>query len=241
VSQRRSDHIHQFWNTLPNDYFIRNEPYYIAWHASSLSQSPAIDVPLVSVRYSERLEANMFFVFAPHTNQLLAQVTGAFDALELNIIEARLQLSSNGFALYSFSAVVPSQESATEQEYMKYLESEMRTLILEQDGTKTTSRHNASRVLKHFPIEPSISFSFDQPNYTTMEVIAQDQPGLLHKVAKIVAQHNLILVSARIATFGERVEDVFFVQHHNDTQVTDETILEDLKKQIYDALNRQSK
>ena len=230
------ERIHQFWNTLPNDYFIRNEPYYIAWHASSLSKSPAIDVPLVSIRYSERLEANMFFVFAPHTNKLLVEVTGAFDALELNIIEARLQLSSNGFALYSFSAVVPSPESATKKNYMTFLEYQMRNLILEHDKSKKVARRNASRALKHFPIEPRVSFTFDQPNYTTMEVVAQDQPGLLHNVAQVLAEHNLILMSARIATFGERVEDVFFVQHHNHSQVSDATILGALREQITSAL-----
>ena len=233
------EHIHQFWDTLPNDYFIRNEPYYIAWHASSLSQNNAIDVPLVSVRFSERLQANMFFVFAPQTNRLLTQVTGAFDALELNIIEARLQLSSNGFALYSFNADVPDKESAQKDDYMRFLEKRMRALILEHDGDKPASRRSASRALKHFPIEPRISFSFDQQNYTTMEVVAQDQPGLLHNVARIVAQHNLILVSARIATFGERVEDMFFVQHHNNLPVTDQSILDDLATQIYAALNQQ--
>ncbi|MFT4636640.1 MAG: [protein-PII] uridylyltransferase, partial [Chitinophagales bacterium] len=58
-------HIHQFWDTLPNDYFIRNEPYYIAWHISSLATTTAVSIPVVSIRYSERLEANMFLVFAP--------------------------------------------------------------------------------------------------------------------------------------------------------------------------------
>jgi len=234
-----AEQIHLFWNTLPNDYFVRNEPYYLAWHASSLSQNPAINIPLVSVRFSERLQANMFFVFAPHTNHLLSQVTSAFDTLELNIIEARLQLSSNGFALYSFNAEAPEKDSAVKDKYMRFLENSLRTLILEHDGNKPASRRNASRALKHFPIEPSISFSFDQQNYTTMEVIAQDQPGLLHNVAWILAQHDLILVNARIATFGERVEDIFFVQHHNNQPVTEESILDDLKSQIYAALNHE--
>jgi len=233
------ENIQQFWNTLPNDYFIRNEPYYIAWHASSLSQNNAIDVPLVSVRFSERLQANMFFVFAPQTNRLLTQVTGAFDAMELNIIEARLQLSSNGFALYSFNAIVPEKESAKKSGYMRFLEKRIRALILEHDGDQPISRRSASRALKHFPIEPRINFSFDKQNYTTMEVVAQDQPGLLHNVARIVAQHDLMLVSARIATFGERAEDMFFIQHHNNQPITDESILDDLRTQIYAALNHQ--
>ena len=230
------EQTHQFWNTLPNDYFIRNEPYYIAWHASSLMKSSAIDIPLVSIRYSERLEANMFFVFAPYTNQLLVEVTGAFDALELNIIEARIQLSTNGFALFSFNAVVPSSETATKKDYMTFLQKRMRSLILEYDDNKIVDRKNASRALKHFPIEPNIIFTFDKPNYTTMEVIAQDQPGLLYKVAQILAQHNLILMSARIATFGERAEDVFFIQDHQRSQVTDNSLLNKLSEQIHTAL-----
>lgn len=234
------DHIQQFWNTLPNDYFIRNEPFYIAWHATSLCQSFAINVPLVSIRYSQRLEANMFFVFAPETNALLTQVTGAFDALELNIIEARLQLSSNGFALYSFSATVSEAESATNPSYMNFLGDRLRALILETDNNQAISRRNASRVLKHFPIQPHVIFSFGNPSYTAMEVIAQDQPGLLHSVARVLAQHNLILISAKVSTFGERAEDIFYIRRHDHTPVINETVLKDLQERIVRALEHTS-
>jgi len=234
------EHIHQFWNTLPNDYFIRNEPYYIAWHASSLTKTPAMSVPFVSVRYSERLEANMFFVFAPETNRLLTQVTGSFDLLELNIIEARMQLSSNGFALYSFNAVVPETENATKRDYMQFLERRLRTLMLEQEDEKAISRRNASRALKHFPIQPRVSFLFNSKSYTTMEVVAQDQPGFLHNVALVLKNHNLILLSARIATFGERAEDIFYIRHGDHTPVVDPDILTQLENQISIALDRSS-
>ncbi len=232
------EHIHQFWNTLPNDYFIRNEPYYIAWHASSLTNTPAMSVPFVSVRYSERLEANMFFVFAPETNRLLTQVTGSFDRLDLNIIEARLQLSSNGFALYSFNAVVPESENATEVNYMQFLEQRLRSLILERDDKKAISRRKASRALKHFPIQTRVSFLFNSPSYTTMEVVAQDQPGFLHNVALVLKEHHLILLSARIATFGERAEDIFYIRHGDHTPVVNPKLLKLLETQICLALDK---
>ena len=232
--------LHRFWSTLSNDYFIRNEPYYIAWHASSLNQNPAINLPLVSVRYSERLEAHMFFVFAPDTNRLLTQVTSSFDTLELNIIEARLQLSNNGFALYSFNATVPEIEQAQQEDYLRHLESRLQTLILETDGKQKIKRRSASRALKHFPIQPSIVFSNNKANYTMMEVLAQDQPGLLHNVASVLRKHQLVLVNARIATFGERAEDMFFIQHQNATAVTDKTLQATLEKEISKALDRTS-
>ncbi|MFT6408088.1 MAG: [protein-PII] uridylyltransferase [Arenicella sp.] len=231
------EHIHQFWDTLPNDYFVRNEPYYIAWHISSLTTTTAVGIPAISIRYSERLEANMFFVFAPETNRLLTQVTGSFDQLELNIIEARLQLSSNGFALYSFNAVVPESENATEQDYMSFLEQRLRSLILEKEDEKAISRSNSSRALKHFPIEPRVSFLFNSPSYTTMEVVAQDQPGFLHNVALVLKQHNLILLSARIATFGERAEDIFYIRHGDHKPVIEAKILSQLESEICLALD----
>jgi [protein-PII] uridylyltransferase len=236
------EHVHQFWDTLPNDYFIRNEPYYIAWHTSSLTNTTAISIPVVSVRYSERLEANMFFVFAPETNRLLTQVTGSFDQLELNIIEARLQLSSNGFALYSFSAVAPESENETEQAYMSFLEQRLRSLIVEKEveneAEKVISRRNASRALKHFPIEPRVTFLFNSKSYTTMEVVAQDQPGFLHNVALVLKKHNLILLSARIATFGERAEDIFYIRHGNHKPVVENEILSQLESEICLALDK---
>jgi len=230
--------LQQFWGTLPKDYFIRNEPYYIAWHAGSLIKTPAINTPLVSVRFSERLQANMFFIFAPETNDLLTQVTGAFDSLELNIIEARLQLTNNGFALYTFNAVAPEKDLAIQKEYMKHLEEKLQELILVRKTVKPISRSNTSRALKHFPIKPQVNFLFNHASYTTMEVIAQDQPGLLHNVALILREHNMILLSARIATFGERAEDVFYIRHGDHTPVTDEKLLVKLEQQIVSSLDK---
>lgn len=230
------EHIQQFWNTLHNDYFIRNEPYYIAWHASSLSNAKAISIPLVSVRYSERLEANMFFVFAPETNKLLTQVTGSFAELDLNIIEARLEMSTNGFALYTFNALVPETEHARKKDYMEFLEHRIRELLFKPQSSDPIANNVSSRTLKHFPIKPTVSFLFNNETYTTMEIVAQDQAGLLHNVARILNKHNLILLSARIATFGERAEDIFYIRHGDHTPVVDEGVLKQLEKQILSAL-----
>jgi len=71
-----------------------------------------------------------------------------------------------------------------------------------------------------------------------MEVVAQDQPGFLHNVALILKNHNLILLSARIATFGERAEDIFYIRHGDHTPVVDAHILQQLENQICLALDK---
>lgn len=233
--------IEQFWQTLPKDYFIRNQPYYIAWHAASLCQTPIINLPIVSVRFSERLQANMFFVYAPESNQLLCKVTAAFDTFDLSIIAAQLQSSNTGFALYSFNAIAPESELSESADYHRFLEKSLRELILTNQNPTAIVRRKASRALKHFPIEPSVAFSFHNPGYTVMEVIAQDQPGFLHNVALILQRNKLKLLSAKIATFGEKAEDIFFIQQHDRTPVTKKSVLAKLETDINKALDRNKK
>ena len=46
---------------------------------------------------------------------------------------------------------------------------------------------------------------------TAVTVIAPDRPGLLALLGRIFLDHRLVLQKAKIATLGERVEDIFFV------------------------------
>ncbi|OGI39210.1 MAG: hypothetical protein A2140_05000 [Candidatus Muproteobacteria bacterium RBG_16_62_13] len=44
-----------------------------------------------------------------------------------------------------------------------------------------------------------------------VEVTTQDRPGLLYQIALALRACGLNLVNAKVATYGERVEDIFFV------------------------------
>jgi [protein-PII] uridylyltransferase len=47
--------------------------------------------------------------------------------------------------------------------------------------------------------------------YTMVEVIGLDRPGLLFELTATLSKLNLNIASAHVATFGERVVDVFYV------------------------------
>jgi [protein-PII] uridylyltransferase len=44
-----------------------------------------------------------------------------------------------------------------------------------------------------------------------IEVIGLDRPGLLYELTATISRLNLNIASAHVATFGERVVDVFYV------------------------------
>ena len=56
--------------------------------------------------------------------------------------------------------------------------------------------------------------------YTMVEVTGLDRPGLLYELTASLSKLNLNIASAHVATFGERVVDVFYVTDLFGAQIT---------------------
>ena len=66
--------------------------------------------------------------------------------------------------------------------------------------------------LKAFAIEPEVTINNQWSNrYTVIEVTGLDRPGLLYELTATLSKLSLNITSAHVATFGERVVDVFYV------------------------------
>ena len=66
--------------------------------------------------------------------------------------------------------------------------------------------------IKAFAIEPEVTINNQWSNrYTVIEVSGLDRPGLLYELTTTLSKLNLNIASAHVATFGERVVDVFYV------------------------------
>ena len=241
ISQERIDNV---WNTLDEDYFIHFQPKHIAWHIQSLENAAAIDTPIVSARYSETYEAIQFFVFAPDTKFLLSEVTGALDKSDIDILDARLNRSIAGYGFYNFVCTPPDSEHAQKFDYLEHVANIVRKAMLDVRFGRhlhkikpLVKRTLVSRALKHFPIKPHVEFINNNDNHTIMEVLAQNQPGLLHKVALCLLENNIRLVNARVETFGERAEDTFFITLRDGQLITDKSTMVRLSRSICESLD----
>jgi [protein-PII] uridylyltransferase len=66
--------------------------------------------------------------------------------------------------------------------------------------------------LKAFVVEPTVTINNQWSHrYTVVEVTGLDRPGLLYALTATLSKLNLNITSAHVATFGERVVDVFYV------------------------------
>jgi [protein-PII] uridylyltransferase len=69
-----------------------------------------------------------------------------------------------------------------------------------------------------------------------MEVIAVDRPGLLSDIGSAMDKCGVSLVDARIATFGERAEDYFYITDRRQRPFSDAAAQERLRQLIVSAL-----
>jgi len=227
--------LESFWNSLPSDYFLRHSSDDLSWHVETIAASRAIDLPLVDVRFQPRLDALVFLIYAPESEHLLSLVTKGFERLNLNIADAKIHSTRSGFALYTFVALEEALSDSLDKSHIAYLKSELRNRIIHDSEPDSDKVYRLPRKLKHFNIETHVEFS-QSTHHTVMEVIALDQPGLLHRVSRCLLHCKVHLLTAKIATFGERVEDVFFITDRDGNPVTDTEQLECLRSNIIEAL-----
>ena len=88
------------------------------------------------------------------------------------------------------------------------------------------ARRAQPRHLRHFRLVPQIGLDIldHHPGHgsrTLLSLVSTDRPGLLADVTRVLRQQRLRVHDARIATFGERAEDVFQITDERDRALTD--------------------
>ena len=72
--------------------------------------------------------------------------------------------------------------------------------------------------------------------YTTMEVVAQDRPGLLYHVAQALLECKVRLISAKVSTVGEKAEDTFFITDRDGAPVDSKAVRARIRRRLQRAL-----
>ncbi|MHB1512607.1 MAG: [protein-PII] uridylyltransferase [Acidiferrobacter sp.] len=200
--------IERHWARMDADYFLRHDAEALAWHACAIAGAAESALPVIEARVRPDQAAIEFLVFNPLSDELFAVLTGSLDRMNLSIVDARIHMAS-GYALDCFVALTPNGILPAKRELLQ-----MREQVRVDLGTgfHESAARPLPRALKNFPIKTEINFSSTaNGQLTVMEVIAQDRPGLLHQLALALYANRTRIVTAKVGTFGERAEDVFFL------------------------------
>ena len=102
------------------------------------------------------------------------------------------------------------------------------------DVTRRASRRN-----RYFNVPTQIYFSAaTERDCTVMEIITADRPGLLSIIGDVFHRCGILIETAKIATIGERAEDVFFVTDRQQMAIADDAVLRELRRTMTTELDR---
>jgi [protein-PII] uridylyltransferase len=224
----------KLWQRLDAVYFQRHTADEIAWHARHLYFRVDGTEPVVKTRLAREGAGLQVMIYLPDQKELFARICGFFGRAQLSILEARIHTTRHGYALDTFDVHDPSNPNASYREAMSYIEFELRQALMLRAPLRTSPPGRISRHLKHFPLTPEIRvFPDDKGTHFILEIVAGDRPGLLSRIAYVLATANVNVASAKINTLGERAEDVFLL---DGARLHDEAALLKLEHALYDQL-----
>jgi [protein-PII] uridylyltransferase len=230
------------WADMGEEYFLRETPSDIAWHTLAMFQHKD-DSPLVLIKKTTNREldgATQIFVRSKGRSNAFAAVATALDQLNLNIQDARIYNSDTGYTVDTFFVLNQNGEPLGDnprllKDIQQALLDELR---LVDDYSEVITRRTPRR-LKYFAMPTRTSISNDMiSGYTVLEVISPDRPGLLACIGRIFMQFGIQLQNAKIATLGERVEDIFFITDSEGQPLSDPALCESLQREICQQLDK---
>lgn len=241
----QEEQVQKLWAGLGDDYFLRENADEIAWHTEAIISHPRdggpLVGPLVLVRntHEHAFEgATQIFVYTRDMPNLFAASAASLSTLNLNILDAKIITSPQGFSLDTWIVLEENGERIGDNSTRM---TDIRRTLTEalRDPTKFPAlvQRRMPRQYRHFKVPTEVTLSDDRNGRTVIEVITLDRPGLLARIGRIFMEFNLLLQNARIATLGERVEDVFFVTDSQGAPLTDAALRTRLQQTLRERLD----
>lgn len=207
--------VARVWADFPQLSFLRHRPEQIAWQTGAILRAHGA-VPLVAVHPLSVRGSTELFVYTPDRDGLFATVTAVLDRLRFSVMESRVLSSATGMALDTFLLLEADSQQPASPARAEELQQRMQRALAQSSGV-LPSKRSMSRHQKHFQMTPKISFNA-AGGRTQLAFVGTDRPGLLAAVAQVMLSEQVRVHDARIATFGERVEDFFqLTDLHNES------------------------
>jgi [protein-PII] uridylyltransferase len=233
------EQISRVWAQWTEAYFLRYAPEEIAWHTTLLAERhPQEDAPLVAIRQLADRGGTVVLTYAPRRLRSFARTTAVLDQMGLNVVDARLITSANGFSLETYVVLEENGAVIADASRIREIEQGLWRNLQQPEDSPTTVTRRAPRQVRMFSTPTQVNFSVDSRNgRTILELVAADRPGLLSEVGKVFRTERVAINGAKIMTVGERAEDVFYITDA-EGRLLQEEACQSLQDSLVRALDR---
>ncbi|MBI9073848.1 MAG: hypothetical protein JEZ02_00460 [Desulfatibacillum sp.] len=231
----------ELFNHMPARYTRENSPEDIATHIE-LHQKLAHATALVQISPADDDRSRMITICCKDQPGLFTKITGAFFLHEMDIQEARIYTWTNKTAIDIFKVKLPidallddTWSQRLKKDLMGALENRNHLeAILERKMASPDAAPDA-----RYHATPSVRLDNDASRFfTVISVSAGDGLGLLYRIARALHRSDVSVCTARIATFGYLVMDVFFIQGRDGQKILERARLQEIQDSLMAVLDQ---
>lgn len=214
--------IKPLWARFTADYFLRHTPEQIAWHSRHILAHGDNPDPLVQISQQPGRGGSELFIYCQDSPNLFGRVAAALDQKNLNIHDAQIMTSKDGYALDTFIVLEPDGQPVSGDRLSELCQRLTDTLKSKRDPRIRIRQ--PSRRHREFTVTTEVNFIAAKRTHkrSLVELIALDTPGLLARIGNVFSQLGLNLHAAKITTIGERVEDFFSLTNADHQPLTEQ-------------------
>jgi [protein-PII] uridylyltransferase len=208
------DQVEKVWQELGDEYFIKESADEIAWHTRAILEHGDNPAPLVLMRAHRKYaqDAVQIFIYTQDQPNLFATTVAVLDRMNLDVQDARIITALKAFSLDTYVVLDRFGTLLKDDERQHTVVEALVKALSHSDQYPGFMQRRIPRQLRHFDIENTVDISLNAAlNQNMVEIATLDQPGLLARVGGLFMMQGLDIHSAKIATLGERAEDIFFV------------------------------
>ncbi|EOR06608.1 [protein-PII] uridylyltransferase [Acinetobacter tandoii] len=236
--------VEKVWQELGDEYFIKESADEIAWHTRAILEHGENPAPLVLMRAHRKSaqDAVQIFIYTRDQPNLFATTVAILDRMNLDVQDARIITATTAFSLDTYVVLDRFGTLLTDPEREATVIHSLTSALSQSDKYPGLMQRRIPRQLRHFDIENTVDVTLNEALQQNMvEISTLDHPGLLAKIGGLFMMQGLDIHSAKIATLGERAEDIFFVTKKDGSPMTEEeTVLfaNQLKSALDEASNQ---
>ena len=233
------EQIEQIWLDFSDEYFLRFTPDEISRHISLVLKSDKNKLPEIELEPQNEKGTVEINIYMNNEDGQFVKTTSALEQLDLNIVDAYIMTTDDDkYTLGIFQILNEEADPSSLAYRLEEINNNLNQLLkADSEVTKMTIKH-IPRIQKHFDVPTKIAFSQDlSKQRSVITISSSDTPGLLARISRAFVESGVRVHNAKIATMGERAEDLFQITDQHNQPITDEKTQETIASKLISSLN----
>ena len=231
--------INKLWEDLGDEYFLCSSPKDVAIETKAILTNDTTDIPLVLERSATKGGTEFIMIYTQNKDHLFAETSYFLEQQNLAIIDAYIIPTQGKYTISGYTVVGENgKKLQSEERVIEILYGLEQALICDSDSSFDPITRRIPRQMKHFSIPTQVKFTQDHiNNHTIVELITTERPGVLSRIAQVFVSCEVRIKRAKIATFGTKAEDIFFITDYENHALYSPDQINCLSKELIESLD----